>query len=382
MVMFAYACEPQRGSEPGAGFAFVAALASLCKKTGQTAIVYTRPHRVHQIEDALIERKVGGYVQLHAVSLPLWFVGITLKRRRITYMVWQLKAVLDARRRWQSSKRLPVFHHVTFATEAIPTFEWLLPKGMRQVFGPAGSSQEINRSSRSRMSSLKATVRSLIGRINLRRVDLAVAQNTYVAAEWESQGTKVIVEPNIVLHEADLARARDLRTSNPTPTIVSVGLLIERKRHDLVIEAMSCLTDSTVRLIIVGDGPLHAHLQQQIDSLGLHDRVELVGKKSKVETLGLIAGADALVLASRQEGAGWVVGEAQALGTTPVAFAGSGSDDVIRIGGAGIIAEDSSPAGLALCIEQAITTPTNESNRWSENRLAVALSAWYGSVKN
>ena len=59
------------------------------------------------------------------------------------------------------------------------------------------------------------------------------------------------------------------------PTLVSVGGLIPRKRHDLTIAAMALLPGFT--LLIAGDGPSRAGLEAQIAALGLGDRVRLLG---------------------------------------------------------------------------------------------------------
>ncbi|RDJ93759.1 glycosyltransferase, partial [Lacticaseibacillus rhamnosus] len=59
------------------------------------------------------------------------------------------------------------------------------------------------------------------------------------------------------------------------PTLISVGGLIERKRHHLTIDALRHLPDMT--LLIVGEGPERAALHAQIDRLGLSGRARLLG---------------------------------------------------------------------------------------------------------
>ena len=60
------------------------------------------------------------------------------------------------------------------------------------------------------------------------------------------------------------------------PTLISVGHLIERKGHDLIIEAMPSLPGFT--LLIAGEGPEKAKLERRISELGLMDRVADAGR--------------------------------------------------------------------------------------------------------
>ena len=80
------------------------------------------------------------------------------------------------------------------------------------------------------------------------------------------------------------------------PTLLSVGLLIERKGHHRVIEAMTRLPE--FELLIVGEGPQRGRLQALIERHDLADRVRLLGGRPHAELPSLYAAADILVLAS------------------------------------------------------------------------------------
>jgi teichuronic acid biosynthesis glycosyltransferase TuaC len=57
------------------------------------------------------------------------------------------------------------------------------------------------------------------------------------------------------------------------PLVVSVGALIPRKGHDIVIDAIAALPDVT--LFIAGEGPARSKLEAQIARRGITDRVRL-----------------------------------------------------------------------------------------------------------
>lgn len=141
--------------------------------------------------------------------------------------------------------------------------------------------------------------------------------------------------------ERDAVRA-DLGLTNPT--LVSVGHLIERKGHHLVIEALQQLPDW--HAVIIGDGPERARLAALIQSLGLSDRVRLLGARPHAELPALYGAADALVLASSREGWANVLLEAMACGTPVVATDIWGNPEVVRAPEAGVIVERN-PAAIA-----------------------------------
>jgi glycosyltransferase involved in cell wall biosynthesis len=119
------------------------------------------------------------------------------------------------------------------------------------------------------------------------------------------------------------------------PTLISVGLLIERKGHHRVIEAMASLPGHT--LLIVGEGPERPRLAALIGRLGLGDRVRLLGSRPHAALPALYGAADALVLASTREGWANVLLEAMACGTPVIASNIWGNPEVVRSPAAGLI---------------------------------------------
>jgi glycosyltransferase involved in cell wall biosynthesis len=134
------------------------------------------------------------------------------------------------------------------------------------------------------------------------------------------------------------------------PTLISVGLLIERKGHHHIIEAMPQLPE--FGLLIVGEGPEHARLIGLIERFGLGDRVRLLGPRPHAELPSLYGAADALVLASSREGWANVLLEAMACGTPVVASNIAGNPEVVREAAAGVIAEANTPDGFAAAVRR------------------------------
>jgi teichuronic acid biosynthesis glycosyltransferase TuaC len=138
------------------------------------------------------------------------------------------------------------------------------------------------------------------------------------------------------------ALRRDLGLTRKT--LISVGLLVDRKGHHRTIEAMGKLPDFD--LLIAGEGPERDRLTALIARLGLTDRVSLLGARPHAELPGLYGAADASVLASSREGWANVLLESMACGTPVVASNIPGNPEVVRTRDAGVIAPDNTPDGI------------------------------------
>ncbi len=131
-------------------------------------------------------------------------------------------------------------------------------------------------------------------------------------------------------------------------TLVSVGLLIDRKGHHRTIEAMSHLPEH--ELLIAGEGPERARLTALIEKLGLTDRVRLLGARPHDTLPALYSAADASVLASSREGWANVLLESMACGTPVVASNIWGNPEVVQTRDAGLIAPENTPEGIAAAV--------------------------------
>jgi glycosyltransferase involved in cell wall biosynthesis len=133
-------------------------------------------------------------------------------------------------------------------------------------------------------------------------------------------------------------------------TLISVGLLTERKGHHRTIEAMTQLPDFD--LIILGDGPERDRLNALISRLGLGGRVRASGARPHAELPRWYGAADASVLASSREGWANVLLESMACGTPVVASPIWGNPEVVRSPAAGVIARENSADGIAAGVRQ------------------------------
>ena len=125
--------------------------------------------------------------------------------------------------------------------------------------------------------------------------------------------------------------------------VVQVARLDPIKDHATAIRAigLAARQNPRIRLLIVGDGPQKATLEQEIGRLGVADRVTMLGLRDDVGRL--LAAADAFLLTSVSEGIPVTVLEAMAAGVPVVATSVGGLPELVSDRVSGLLA----PAGDA-----------------------------------
>lgn len=120
--------------------------------------------------------------------------------------------------------------------------------------------------------------------------------------------------------------------------VLHVARLVEKKGTEYLVRAFAQVAAqiSQVELVIVGEGPLRAHLETLAKSLRIEERIRFLGAKPHAEVLSLIRKAAILVLPSvtarsgDAEGLGMVLLEASAQGVPIIGTKHGGIPEVIE----------------------------------------------------
>lgn len=162
----------------------------------------------------------------------------------------------------------------------------------------------------------------------------------------ESEGAEPAISPQL----SDFVGDR--------PLALSVGRLVAYKGFHVLIEAFAKLPPSRA-LVIVGEGPLGADLQDAIDRADAADRIRLVGSLTHRELAALYHRCDCFVMSSRQrsEAFGMVLLEAMSYGKPLVAcdIEGSGVPWVAGADGAAEVVPIENPDKMAAAIEKILS---------------------------
>lgn len=150
-------------------------------------------------------------------------------------------------------------------------------------------------------------------------------------------------------------------------TLVSVGLLIDRKGHHHIIRALGDIPETD--LVIAGDGPDRRALERLAEAEGVKDRVKFLGSVDQNRLREIYNAADALVLASSREGWANVLLEAMACGTPVVASAVWGTPEVVARPEAGVLMPSLDPQGVVAGVQRLFAAYPDHAatRRYAEN---------------
>jgi glycosyltransferase involved in cell wall biosynthesis len=121
------------------------------------------------------------------------------------------------------------------------------------------------------------------------------------------------------------------------PTALIVGNLLAGKGHELVLRAMERLKAShpDLRCTVIGEGADRRLFMALAERLAISERVDFLGRRSRLEVAEAMRRCTVFVLPSRYEGLGCVYLEAMASGKAAIGCREQGIDEIIRHGGNG-----------------------------------------------
>jgi glycosyltransferase involved in cell wall biosynthesis len=165
-------------------------------------------------------------------------------------------------------------------------------------------------------------------------VQTADLAKRYETSRWPWGRVRVIPNPA----PADLLDLRHTGRTDGRHLLLAMGRLSPEKQFDRLLRVFAGLPGRHPSWVlrIVGDGPLRPALEQQVEALGLRDRVELPGWTRHPEHD--LAAADAYVLTSRYEGFPNGLLEAMTAGVPCVTFdCPSGPREMTRDGAVALL---------------------------------------------
>jgi glycosyltransferase involved in cell wall biosynthesis len=127
--------------------------------------------------------------------------------------------------------------------------------------------------------------------------------------------------------------------------ITEIAHLAPHKGQDHLIAAFALIADASMRLLLVGEGPIKPNLERQARSLGIADRVTFADSRNDLPRV--LAASDILALPSTFEGFGIVQAEAMYMGIPVVATSAGGSTEVVADGVTGFLVPFGDEAALA-----------------------------------
>ncbi len=149
-----------------------------------------------------------------------------------------------------------------------------------------------------------------------------------------------VVQNGVFLPEVAQSSSSDLFT------ILNVASLTEKKGQEYLITAFSRLREDGIsaKLVIVGDGPQRAYLEDCVVTAKISDMVEFLGFQESVDAY--LRNCDVFVLPSLWEGLPVALMEAMAYGKPCIATRVGGIPELITDGVDGVLLEPKNPLAL------------------------------------
>jgi glycosyltransferase involved in cell wall biosynthesis len=163
------------------------------------------------------------------------------------------------------------------------------------------------------------------------------------------------VDTHRAVTPADRNELAQLGVPMEAPLVVQVAQLVGHKDPLNFVRAVSRLHERlpNAHALLVGDGPLRAEVEREVQNLGLQHVLHLTGYRSDADAL--LAAADVATLSSREEGMGSVLLDALAFGIPIAATKAGGIPEVVEDGESGVLADANDPIGLGDAIARLLT---------------------------
>jgi glycosyltransferase involved in cell wall biosynthesis len=329
LLMSAFSCEPERGSEREVGFRALLAAASR-----HEVWLLTRAVSVPVLRQFFADHPLAARIHLEAVSPDFDEDGFGRTKFHWNYDRWQRAA---ARQAVELNRRFDfhVVHHVSFATVWTRVGVAAVPKPL--VWGPVGGGVEPPLSLvaelglRGALDDIsRVTSRRLLAQLPpMRRAPdgaaVILAQNRDIVRRLRARAPIEIL-PNATAVELEGVRS----TGNRSRDVVLVGRLLAWKGGHLALRALRYVADRETVLRVYGEGPDCRRLERAAHRWGLSERVRFESWIPRETLLPQVARAGVLVHPSLHDDAPLSVAEALSLGTPVVCLDHGGPAEVVR----------------------------------------------------
>jgi len=322
VLISAYACEPDKGSEPEVGWQWVMHLSEHCDVT-----VLTRSNNRKGIEEKLAGRLGKSpqfiYTDLSAAAkiAKKW-----MKPQCIAvawyYSAWQKKAYWKIKE-VQKKNHYDLVHHLTFASFRLPFA--VTGHNTPSIVGPVGGCEEFPEEllpDRGWQIKTKEIFRNLMTRLcaglglgmsKYYYADQVIASTLEMQQIFSDHGIKSLVMPQIGVSGNQLAVVAKKKVAAGEIKLLFVGGILYWKGLELAVHALSLLPH-TASLTIIGSGPDESLLRKEIKRLKLTERIHFLGRKPHAEVLGLYKNYDLFLYPSLHDSGSFTVLEAMAAG--------------------------------------------------------------------
>jgi glycosyltransferase involved in cell wall biosynthesis len=368
ILISAYACRPDKGSEPGVGWNMAREIAS-----HHQVWVLTRVNNQESIEAELEKNPVPN---LHFIYSDLPSILSRIKQERweihIHYYLWQLQAYATACKLHQEIN-FDIAHHVTYGRYCDPSF--LAFMKIPFVWGPVGGAESAPKAFwadfgvKGRIYERMRVISRWLGENNplthatVKQSSVAIAATQETADHLKMMGVENI---KMIAGQTGITQQELLQFQNLTSTsqnrpvrFLSLGRLLHWKGFHLGLEAFVKAQLPGCEYWVIGDGPERQRLENFANQSSSNGSIKFLGNIPRNEALSALGECDVLIHPSLHDFSPTVCLEAMAAGRPVIC---------LNIGGpAGQITQETG-------IRVSANNPTQTVNEISESMIRLATN--------
>jgi glycosyltransferase involved in cell wall biosynthesis len=323
VLVSAYACEPNKGSENEVGWRWILDIS----KEAKEVIVVTRANNKDNIEKELLRKPLKN-VQFLYFDLP-YILRFYKKGKRGIYLysyLWEIGVFFFLLSRYKKSY-FDISQRLTFVSYKFPTFIWYFskqfilgpiaggeryPVGLLKIFSFRGKIKEVLR-----MILQRVVLYDPFIFLTMKKADkiIAVTDETKSILFKKFQ-KKTIIKPAIQIDKNDFKVDVDIEAINKNNDykikLLYVGRLLELKGLMFILKALKEIDNSKYILTVIGDGSDRKIFENYVQKYNLN--VEFLGNIPRQKLSKYYLNADLFVFPSLHDSGGMVVLEAKAHG--------------------------------------------------------------------
>lgn len=338
ILLIAFACEPNKGSEEGVGWNWAINLAKKHK-----VYVITRGQEQEFIEkNSTKEERENieffyfedkAFMHIIDKKIPYGF--------RIYYKWWQKKIVPIAER-IISEYNIDIIHQLTYNEYRTPGK--LYEMGIPFVWGPIGGGHEYNPKLKEAYFSvfdvLKEIIRKKMNHWYLREKDVVGALKKASSVIVADPATLSILPKNRVyerlLETAYYSERNEIKnyselSSSKKIHLLYAGVMQPRKGLKIIFDALGECDFRDFELVMIGEGSERKKLEKLAHKYGMDANVRFTGKLAYDEVNNYYDWADLFLFPSLRDTSGNVILEAMSHGTPVIALNHNGASEMITL---------------------------------------------------
>lgn len=312
ILMLAFACEPDEGSEPEVGWKWAHTMAESCDVTVVTQ-TKNRSRIERWYEDHPSDNLGVKFTYIELVSILRWLKKRLPGGMYLYYTLWQWKLRSHCARLLQSGE-YDLMHHVTFASFRMPVFV----SGKPVVWGPVGGAEmapmHLLEGYGTFAGKLREKFRNFTTRVaammlpllepTRRNGGIALASTPATAELLTGCGILPKMMPTIGYDFDETATITSTGSKINPLRLLFVGRLHLLKGLHLILRALAGLQPGQAHLTIVGNGPEYERLLQLTKELGIDQQVTFAGFVERGKLPDIFLNHDVVVAPSLYESGG------------------------------------------------------------------------------